>query len=406
MRFESFIAQRLYFAQQGEHRSSRPAVRVALAGIIIGVAVMIVTVCVVVGFKHTITEKVVGFASHIRVVNFDNNNTYEMQPVSVTDSMLASLSALPHIKQANVFVTKPGIIKTEDAFQGVVFKGTTYWDYFSSNLITGSLPQKENEVLLSQRLCDLLSLKKGDAVLCYFVGEQVRARKFLISGVYRTGFVEFDECFILGQISVVQRLNGWSDHQFSGIELQVDKMRHLNSAADNVFFATANRFDEDGNAFYMETLEQLNPQIFSWLDLLDMNVVVIILLMLAVSGFNIISGLIILILDSIQLIGTIKALGASNRQVRRIFITQGSMLVGKGVFWGNVVGLLLCLIEYWGHIVPLDASTYYVPYVPVAFPIGWLLLLNIGTILVSILILLAPSAIVTNISPAKVMHFE
>jgi len=406
MSFERFIAHRLYFSQQGEDRSSRPAVRVALAGIIIGVAVMIVTVCVVVGFKQTITEKVAGFAAHIRVVNFDNNNTYEMQPIAVSDSLLQALSSLPHITSANIFATKPGIIKTDDAFQGVIFKGTTYWDFFAVNLIDGVLPAEENEIIVSERLCNLLSLQTGSSVLCYFVGESVRARKFVISGVYSTGFGEFDELFLLGQIGVVRRLNGWTDNQASGIEMRVDKMRNLEAASDNVFFATANRFDSDGNAYYMETLEQLNPQVFSWLDLLDMNVVVIILLMLAVSGFNIISGLIILILDSIQLIGVLKALGATNRQVRRIFIAQGTMLIGKGVLWGNIIGFALCAIEYWLHLIPLDTATYYVNYAPIAFPMGWLLLLNVGTIAVSVLILLAPSAIVTKISPAKVMHFE
>ena len=406
MKFETFIAQRLYFSQKGENRSSRPAVRVALAGIIIGVAVMIVTVCVVVGFKQTVTEKVVGFAAHLRIVNFDNNNTFELQPIAVTDSMLNALEALPHIEGANIFATKPGIIKTDDAFQGIVFKGTTYWDYFASNLIDGALPESENEILISHKLATLLSVKTGQSLLCYFVGENVRVRKFVISGIYRTGFGEFDERFILGQVNVVRRLNGWEDNQASGIELRVDNMRNLYEASDYVFFATANRFDEDGNAYYMETLEQLNPQIFSWLDLLDMNVIVIILLMLAVSGFNIVSGLIILILDSIQLIGTLKALGATNKQVRRVFITQGAMLIGKGMIWGNIIGLALCAIEYWSHIIPLDATTYYVNYVPIAFPVGWLLLLNVGTIFVSVLILLAPSAIVTKISPAKVMHFE
>ena len=176
--------------------------------------------------------------------------------------------------------------------------------------------------------------------------------------------------------------------------------------SDDVFFATANRFDEKGNGYYMETMEQLNPAVFSWLDLLDMNVIIIILLMLAVSGFSIISGLIILILDSIQLVGVLKALGATNKQVRGVFITQGVMLIGKGVIWGNILGLVLCAIQYFGHILPLDATTYYVNYVPIAFPIGWLLLLNVGTILVSTLILLAPSAIITKISPSQVMRFE
>jgi lipoprotein-releasing system permease protein len=306
----------------------------------------------------------------------------------------------------NTFVTKPGILKTDEAFQGIVFKGTTYWTYFEDNLIEGHLPEKENEVVLSRKLCDLMELSVGDAVLSYFVGENVKVRKFVVSGIYRTGFTEFDERFVLGQMDVVRHLNGWSDEEVSGIELRVDNLRNLYEASDYVFFATANRLDEKGNGYYMETMEQLNPQVFSWLDLLDMNVVIIILLMLAVSGFNIISGLIILILDSIQLVGVLKALGATNKQVRGVFITQGVMLIGKGVIWGNVIGLALCAIQYWFRVLPLDAATYYVNYVPIAFPVGWLLLLNVGTILVSTVILLAPSAIVKKVSPAEVMRFE
>lgn len=406
MQFERFIAERLYFSQQTEGRSSRPAVRVALAGLIIGVMVMIITVCVVVGFKQTVTDKVVGFAAHLRVVNFENNNTFELSPIMASDSMLQALGALPHIESVNTFVTKPGILKTDEAFQGIVFKGTTYWTYFEDNLIEGHLPEKENEVILSRKLCDLMELSVGDAVLSYFVGENVKVRKFVVSGIYRTGFTEFDERFILGQMDVVRHLNGWSDNEVSGIELRVDNLRNLYEASDYVFFATANRLDEKGNGYYMETMEQLNPQVFSWLDLLDMNVVIIILLMLAVSGFNIISGLIILILDSIQLVGVLKALGATNKQVRGVFITQGVMLIGKGVIWGNVIGLALCAIQYWFRVLPLDAATYYVNYVPIAFPVGWLLLLNVGTILVSTVILLAPSAIVKKVSPAEVMRFE
>lgn len=406
MQFERFIAERLYFSQQTEGRSSRPAVRVALAGLIIGVMVMIITVCVVVGFKQTVTDKVVGFAAHLRVVNFENNNTFELSPIMASDSMLQALGALPHIESVNTFVTKPGILKTDEAFQGIVFKGTTYWTYFEDNLIEGHLPEKENEVVLSRKLCDLMELSVGDAVLSYFVGENVKVRKFVVSGIYRTGFTEFDERFILGQMDVVRHLNGWSDDEVSGIELRVDNLRNLYEASDYVFFATANRLDEKGNGYYMETMEQLNPQVFSWLDLLDMNVVIIIILMLAVSGFNIISGLIILILDSIQLVGVLKALGATNKQVRGVFITQGVMLIGKGVIWGNVIGLALCAIQYWFRVLPLDAATYYVNYVPIAFPVGWLLLLNVGTILVSTVILLAPSAIVKKVSPAEVMRFE
>ncbi len=379
----------------------------ALAGIIIGVMVMIVTICVVVGFKQTITDKVAGFGAHIQVVNFDNNNTYEMQPITVSDSLLGVLRSFEHVQSVQPFATKPGIVKTADAFQGMVLKGTDYWDYFAANLKDGALPAKPQEVLISQQQSQQLGLHTGEAMYCYFVDESVRVRKFTISGIYETGFGDFDKLFVLGNIGVIQRLNDWDSTEVSGVEVLLDDVWHLDKVADEVYFATVNHFDEDGyNVYYVQTLQQLNPQVFAWLDLLDMNVVVIIILMLCVSGFCIISGLIILILDSIQLIGVLKALGATNRFVRRIFISEAAMLIGKGMLWGNVLGLGLCAVQYFTHLLPLEAATYYVNYVPIAFPWGWWLLLNIGTLAVSLLIMLAPSAIVTQISPAKVMHFE
>jgi lipoprotein-releasing system permease protein len=217
---------------------------------------------------------------------------------------------------------------------------------------------------------------------------------------------EMDKVFVLGDINLVRRLNSWDQDQASGVEILVDDLRHLPYTTEDVYFATANRLDKDGNTLYTQNLQQLNPNIFGWLDLLDMNVLIIIILMLCVSGFSIVTGLIILILDSISLIGTLKALGANDQFVRRIFVYQALMLIGKGMLWGNVIGLGICAIQYFTHLIPLDATSYYVSYVPMAFAWGWWLLLNIGTIIISWLILLAPSAIVTQISPAKVMHFE
>ena len=400
------IAKRLYFSEEGKARTSRPAVRVALGGILIGVMVMIVAICVVVGFKQEIQRKVAGFGSHIQVVNFDNNATYELQPVEVSDSLLQKLRGLPYVKQVSTFASKPGILKTDSAFQGIIFKGTDYWDYFAENLVSGSLPEEKNEVIISTVLASQLHLAVGDAILCYFVQEDLRVRKLYVSGLYNTCMSEMDRLFVLGDIDLVRQLNQWKETQSSGIEILVDDLRHLQEAADGVYFATANRLDEAGNAFYTQTLEQLNPQIFGWLDLLDMNVVIIIVLMLCVSGFSIITGLIILILESITLIGTLKALGAHNRFVRRIFIYEAILLVGKGMLWGNVLGLGLVAVQYFTQVIPLDASIYYVSYVPMAFPWGWLVALNIGVLLVAWVIMLAPSAIVSQISPAKVMHFE
>lgn len=400
------IAKRLYFSEEGKARTSRPAVRVALGGILIGVMVMIVAICVVVGFKQEIQRKVAGFGSHIQVVNFDNNATYELQPVEVSDSLLQKLRGLPYVKHVSTFASKPGILKTDSAFQGIIFKGTDYWDYFAENLVSGSLPEEKNEVIISTVLASQLHLAVGDAILCYFVQEDLRVRKLYVSGLYNTCMSEMDRLFVLGDIDLVRQLNHWRASQASGIEVLVDDLRHLQEAADGVYFATANRLDEAGNAFYTQTLEQLNPQIFGWLDLLDMNVVIIIVLMLCVSGFSIITGLIILILESITLIGTLKALGAHNRFVRRIFIYEAILLVGKGMLWGNVLGLGLVAVQYFTQVIPLDASIYYVSYVPMAFPWGWLVALNIGVLLVAWVIMLAPSAIVSQISPAKVMHFE
>lgn len=400
------IAKRLYFSESGERRSSRPAVRVALGGIIIGVMVMIVTICVVVGFKQEVTQKVAGFGSHIQVVNFDNNSTYELQPIRVSDSLMTRLREIPHVQSVSTFASKPGIIKTDSAFQGIVFKGTDYWTYFEQNIVAGELPKEKNDVLISKELGDLLGLDVGDNFLCYFVEEELRVRRLHITGIYNTCMSEMDRLFILGDIALVRQLNHWQPDQASGIEILVDDLRRLDEVADCVYFATANRLDAEGNAYYTQTLQQLNPQIFAWLDLLNMNVVIIILLMLCVSGFSIVTGLIILILDSVQLIGVLKALGANDRFVRRIFIYEAVLLIGKGMLWGNVLGLGLCAIQYFTHLIPLEAATYYVSYVPIAFPWGWWLLLNAGTMLVSWFILLAPSAIVTKISPARVMHFE
>ena len=405
-RSEWKIAKRLYFSEEGKARTSRPAVRVALGGIVIGVMVMIVAICVVVGFKQEIQRKVAGFGSHIQVVSFDNNATYELQPVEVSDSLRMKLQGLPHVKQVSTFASKPGILKTDSAFQGIIFKGTDYWDYFAENLVEGELPSAKNEVLVSTVLADQLHLTMGDAILCYFVQEDLRVRKLYITGLYNTCMSEMDRLFVLGNIDLVRQLNQWKKSQSSGIELLVDDLKHLQEVADRVYFATVGRLDEAGNAFYTQTLEQLNPQIFGWLDLLDMNVVIIIVLMLCVSGFSIITGLIILILESITLIGTLKALGANNRFVRRIFIYEAILLVGKGMLWGNILGMGIVALQYFTQAIPLDAAVYYVSYVPMAFPWGWLVALNMGVLLVAWVIMLAPSAIVSQISPARVMHFE
>lgn len=408
IRPETQIAMRLYFSKDGEKRTSRPAVRVALAGMIVGVLVMILTICVVVGFKQTITQKIAGFGAHIQLVSFDNNNTYDMQPIEVDDSLLCQLKSYPHVQAVAPFITKPGMLKTDSAFHGIVLKGTDYWEFFAANLLEGTIPQSPQEVIISNSVLNRLDLQIGDAINAYFVDESdVRARRWKIVGVYQTGFEQFDQLFVLTPLEATRRLQGWEEKTYSGVEVLLNDVNHIEEVADEMYFDVVNRVDENGyNIYYIQTLHQQNPAIFAWLDLLDMNVVVIIILMLLVAGFNIISGLIILIMESVQLIGTLKAMGADNRFVRRIFLTQAALLVGKGVLWGNIIGLAIAAIQYFGHLIPLDPITYYVSYVPIAFAWEWIILLNVLTIALSMLILLLPSMLITRISPAKVMHFE
>ena len=402
------IASRLYFSQQGKERTSRPAVRVALAGMIVGVVVMILTICIVVGFKQTITQKVAGFGAHIQVVSFDNNNTYDLQPIEVSDSLLTQLGSYGHVVATAPFITKPGMLKTDTDFKGIVLKGTDYWDFFARNIQEGALPAKPQEVLISRVVANRLELHVGDAIMGYFVDESdVRARRFTISGIYDTGFLQFDDLFVLTSLETARRLQSWDLNTYSGVEILLDDIKNLNETSDEIYFAVVNKLDENGyKAYFVETLQDQNPAIFAWLDLLDMNVVVIIVLMLLVAGFNIVSGLIILILDGIQLIGTLKALGADNSFVRRIFLIQAALLIGKGVLWGNIIGLALAALQYFGHVVPLEAATYYVDAVPIAFAWSWIIVLNVLTIGLSLLILLLPSMIITKINPARVMHFE
>ncbi len=421
MNTEWLIARRLYYSS-ASHRTARPAVRVALAGITIGVTVMLITVCVVIGFKRTVTEKVAGFGAHIQITSFDNNNTYEYQPVYAPDSLLDLLTHIPHVTAVNTFTTKPGMLKTNDDYQGIVLKGLPVvsdqqsavssqqsdggWQFFRDNLIEGTLPQQPNEILLSQENARVLGLSVGESVLCYFVGDALKVRRFTISGIYSSAFTEYDKLFVLCPQPTVTQLNGWEPEQVAGIELRIDNLFYLDQTYDEVYYTVANRLDDEGSAYYPQSLIQTHSAVFYWLDLLDMNVVVIILLMLAVSGFNIVSGLIILILDAIPLIGILKALGANNRFIRRIFIHEATILIGKGMLWGNILGLALTAVQYFLHLIPLDAATYYVSYVPVTFPWLWLVALNLLILGVSMLTLLAPASLATRISPAKVMHFE
>jgi len=410
---ELFIAKRIHF-QQGRKNISRPAVRIATIGIALGLAVMLISVAVVIGFKKEIRNKTIGFGGHIQITNFDNNNTYEMNPIKADKALITKITSSDGVKHVQRFSTKPGIIKTDTEFQGIVLKGIDAgfdWNFFKSNLVEGKIidfgeKSSGNQVVISKYLANLLGLKLGDSFFTYFIQDQVRARKFKIVGIYSTNFIEYDKLIILADMRQVQALNNWDKDSFSGLEVLITDFNRIDEVGDAVYSATANKFNKDGKTYTTQTIKQLNPQIFSWLDLLDMNVWVILILMLSVAGFNMISGLLILILERTNMIGILKSIGATNWSVRKIFLYHSFFLIGKGMLWGNVIGLSLCAIQYFTGIIPLDPEAYYVATVPITFNWLYIFLLNAGTLLASIMIMIGPSYLITKITPANIIRYE
>lgn len=414
MNLELFIARKIHFSKEGNRQVTPPAVRIAIVGVALGLAVMILSVAIVIGFKKEVRNKVIGFGSHIQITNFDNNSSYETIPIAVSDSLHQALREFPGIKHIEGYATKMGILKTDSDFQGVVLKGidTDYdWSFFRNNLKEGELltidPKKTStDVIISRYLSDLLGLKLGDSILTYFVQEDVRARKFNIAGIYETGFMDYDKLFVLADIKQIRRLNGWEKDEVSGLELLVDDYDKLDQIAEDLYFNLVEKQDRHGNTYFTRSIKEMNPMIFNWLDVLDVNVVVILILIFAVAGFTMISGLLIIILERTNMIGILKALGENNVSIRKIFLYISFFLIGKGMLWGNMVGIAICLIQSHFRIIKLDPSIYYLDAVPIDLSIVSLILLNIGTLCASMLMMLGPSYLITKIDPAKSIRFE
>jgi lipoprotein-releasing system permease protein len=334
----------------------------------------------------------------------------------VSDTLTDELSAYPGIRHVERFATTLGILKTETDCQGIVLKGIDEhfdWTFFREYLTEGELftidPEKTTtDVLISQYLADLLGLKCGDSFLSYFVRnvEEVRARKLRIRGIYNTGYLDYDKLFIIADIKQVIRLNDWESDAVSGLELFVDDYDRLDEIAEQLYFHMIDKKDRLDNTFYVRSIKELNPMIFNWLDVLDINVAVILVLMMAVAGFTMISGLLIIILERTRMIGILKALGQENRSIRKIFLYISSFLIGKGMLWGNVIGLAVCFIQSYFHLIPLDPSNYYLDTVPIDLSVTSWLLINLGTWGVSMLMMLGPSYLITQINPARTIRFE
>jgi len=414
LNLELLIAKKITYKNKSDRQISRPIISIATLGIALGLCVMILAVAIVTGFKAGITEKLTGFGSHIQISNYDNNNSFETYPIDKNLVPMNRLGKLDGVKHLQTYATKPGILKTESDIQGIVLNGIALnydWTFFKNKLVQGDTitldaARKSNQVLISQKLAQLLHLKLGDKLSVYFIQQPPRMRRFTISGIYNTGMDEFDKLFVMCDMRHIQKLNNWEENQVSGVEITLNEFKDLEKIQEIVKDDVGGIFSEDGSTFKVRSIKQKYPQIFNWLEMLDVNVWIILGLMILVAGFNMISGLLIIILEKTNMIGILKALGTNNLSVRKIFLYQSAMIIGKGMMWGNIIGIGFCIIQYHFEIIGLDPVNYYLDTVPINLNIFHLLLLNVGTLIATVSMLLIPSFWITKISPAKAIKFD
>lgn len=417
-----YIARHLYVGDDLSRKVSRPAIRIAMLGIAIGMATMIVSISVVLGFKHTIRDKITGFGSHIVVSNYMTlQTTDQTHPINANDSLLKVVKSIRGVTHVQCYSQKQGVLKTDSDFLGVMFKGIGE-DYdtlfLSSNLVEGSIPRlsmnkSTRQLLVSKNMADKLQLKVGCKVFAYFLGdEDVRVRPFTVAGIYQTNLTRYDESVCFTDLYTISRLNGWEcdaesgKYEVTGLEVATCDFDSIAPIEERFINKVNKTFDSDGHPLTTATVTDLVPQIFSWLDLLDLNVWIILALMICVSGFTMISGLLIIILERSAMIGLLKALGARNSMIRRTFRWLAFFIVLRGMLWGNVLGIGICLLQQMTGIVSLDATIYYVSEAPVELNIPLLVLLNVVTMVITVASLVLPSALVSTIHPVRSMRAE
>lgn len=409
MSTSGFIASRLLKAGKDSPRLSTPIVRIAIGGIALGIAVMIVSVAIVTGFQQEIRAKVIGFGAHIQITKHDANHSLETEALDFNDDYVQALRQMPEVRSLVPVANKPGIIKSGDAIEGVVYKGLGRdynTEFLQNSLVKGRLPEiadssASKEVLISQVNARLLGLDVDSSFVMYFVQDPPKARKFTIAGIYNTGLgeQEFDKRFIFGDIRVVQKLNRWEENEAGAIEIDLKDFKKLDEM-DNLIY---NFIPADLNS---ESITRRYPQIFSWLELMDTNVYIIITLMLIVSMINMITSLLIMILERTRTIGLLKTMGAANRLIIQIFMRQAGYIIGLGLLIGNVLGLGFCYLQSSTGLVTLNQETYYLSIVPIHLLPQHVIALNVFTFLMCLLILIIPSFLITRIRPARVIRFD
>ena len=412
--FTWYVARRLFQHTDDVKRVSKPAIRIATLGVAIGVATMLISTSIVLAFQDEIRNKVIGFGSHIQILNYDSQSAEQYEPIVFNEETFSLLDSVPGAKYIAPFCMKPGMLKTDDAFRGIVFKGVgSRYDYsfFRNHLVTGEIiPFQDtvstNKLIISQSLSKQMNLSVGSSVYAYFFEDNIKARRFTISAIYCTNLTDFDNKLVFTDVSTVQKILGFDSYQYSGAEIKLSDFSRLNEA-NTYIINNVNRTQDSYGAYYTSmTIFEMYPQIFVWLQLLNLDVWVILILMVCVAGFTMISGLLIIILERTNFIGVMKALGANNSRMRHIFLYFSSFIVLRGLLIGNILAAVLIFIQKQWQVVHLDSTVYYVDAVPVCVNWWYFLIINLSTLLICVLALIIPSYLISNIHPAKSIRFE
>ncbi len=410
MNYELFVAKRIIAGKEYKSSISSPIIKIAITAIALGLIIMMISVATGAGLQQKIRDKMSGFKGHIQITNYDNNNSdVSIVPVSTDQPFYPEFKGLEGIKNVQVFANKTGLIRTETDFEGIVFKGVSSdydWTFFSEYLVEGSEPnfdqKRTRDVLLSTTLVNRLKLNLKDTIRVSFFKTDVKkppsTYKLVITGIYDTSFGEFDKNMIIGDIREIQRLNKWTSNQVGGFEILIDDFDDLEEKGNRVYESIGSNLDAT-------TITSNYPTIFEWIELFDNNIWFIIAIMILVAGINMITALLVLILERVPMIGILKALGSSNWSIRKVFLYNATYLILKGLFWGNLIGLSLLFIQYYFEIITLDPKNYYVSVVPVHIDIFSMILLNLGTLILCFAMLIIPSVIITKIQPSKSIKF-
>ena len=404
-----FIAKRLFTAKENNNNYTRPIIRIAILAIAISVAVMILSVFILSGFKDNISNKVIGFGSHIKITKFNNNQSFENDPIDFNVEIYDKIKNLDFVKHINIYATKAGIIKNDVDIHGVVLKGVSgdyNWEFFKKNLISGDIPNikdstkiASNDILISESISKKLNIKLGEELVIYFIQNPARVRKFKVSGIYKTALSEFDDITAIADLNHLIKLNNWNTNQIGGYEIKTKDFDNVSSYSTKI----DELIDFDLKA---QNSKDLNPQIFDWLRLQDFNVVIILILMLLVGCVNMVTSLLIIILEKSKFIGVLKAIGLFNWNIRKIFIYNSLYILLNGLFWANLVVILFTFFQKRFHLISLDETIYFMSSVPVKFDVFSIFIINIGTIIICYLVLIIPTILIAKISPAKSIRFE